>query len=87
MAGIRIFPNTQLTEIAKKDLGISDVGLEPVFHLSRHVGDIDSVAENISKKRNWVMPGYEINIFPRLQKKLRERGIKGPLWEELSRRQ
>ena len=32
------------------------------------------------------MPGHEINLYPRLQKRLRERGIKGSLWEELSKR-
>lgn len=87
MAGIRIFPGTRLAEIAKEDLGISDIGLKPVFYMSKNVSKkIDSIAEIVSGNRNWVMPGYEINIYPRLQKRLRERGIKGSLWEELSKR-
>ncbi len=87
MAGIRIFPGTRLAEIAKEDLGISDIGLKPVFYMSKNVSKkIDGIAEFVSKRRNWVMPGYEINIYPRLQKRLRERGIKGSLWEELSKR-
>ncbi len=32
------------------------------------------------------MPGYEINFHPRPQKKLREHGIKGSLWEGLGKR-
>jgi radical SAM superfamily enzyme YgiQ (UPF0313 family) len=86
MAGIRIYPNTRLSEMAHADLGIRDIGLEPVFYLSKNIVDIDSIAQEVSKRRHWVMPGYEINLYPRLQRKLRERGIKGSLWEELSKR-
>ncbi|MBI5846748.1 MAG: cobalamin B12-binding domain-containing protein [Nitrospirae bacterium] len=86
MAGIRIFPGTILAEYAGKELGISGIGLEPVFYHSRKLTDYDAVAEAVSKKKNWIMPGYEINFHPRLQKKLREHGIKGSLWEGLSKR-
>jgi len=87
MAGIRIFPGTRLAEIAREDLGISGIGLRPVFYISKKISKkIDSIAELVSGKRNWVMPGYEINIYPRLQKRLRERGIRGSLWEELAKR-
>jgi radical SAM superfamily enzyme YgiQ (UPF0313 family) len=86
MAGIRIYPNTRLSEMAAADLGIRDIGLDPVFYLSKNIADIDSIAQEVSKRRRWVMPGYEINIYPRLQRKLREQGIKGSLWEELSKR-
>jgi len=57
-----------------------------VFYLSPEITDVDSIREQIPQKKNWVMPGYEINIHPRLQRKLRERGIKGPLWENLSKK-
>ncbi len=86
MAGIRIFPGTILAEHARKDLGIADIGLTPVFYHSRTLTDYDKVAEAVSKKKNWIMPGYEINFHPRLQKKLREHGIKGSLWEGLGKR-
>ncbi|MDP2158253.1 MAG: lipid biosynthesis B12-binding/radical SAM protein [Nitrospirota bacterium] len=86
MAGIRIFPNTALADRADKELGLSNVGLRPVFYHSSRFSDYDRVTEAVSKKKNWIMPGYEINIYPRLQKKLRERGIKGALWEELAKR-
>ncbi|MBI5635099.1 MAG: cobalamin B12-binding domain-containing protein [Nitrospirae bacterium] len=86
MAGIRIFPGTVLAAHAKQDLGIADIGLEPVFYHSRTLTDYDKVAEAVSKKKNWIMPGYEINFHPRLQKKLRKHGIKGSLWEGLSKR-
>jgi radical SAM superfamily enzyme YgiQ (UPF0313 family) len=86
MAGIRIFPGTILAGHAKKDLGIADIGLEPVFYHSRKLTDYDKVAEAVSKKKNWIMPGYEIHSYPRLQKMLREHGLKGSLWEGLSKR-
>ena len=86
MAGIRIFPGTTLAEHARQDLGIADIGLTPVFYHSRTLTDYDKVAEAVSKKKNWIMPGYEINFHPRLQKKLREHGIKGSLWEGLGKR-
>ncbi len=86
MAGIRIFPGTVLAERARQDLGISTIGLKPVFYLSEKLTDYDAVAEAVSKKKNWIMPGYEINFYPRLQKKLREHGIKGSLWEGLGKR-
>lgn len=86
MAGIRIFPGTVLADMARQDLGIADPGLEPVFYLSPHVRDYDGIREEVSKKKTWIMPGYELNIHARLQRKLREHGIKGALWEELAKR-
>lgn len=86
MAGIRIFPGTALAAQARQELGISEIGLKPVFYHSGRMIDYDQVAEAVSKKKNWIMPGYEINFYPRLQKKLREHGLKGSLWEGLSSR-
>ena len=83
MTGIRVFPGTVLADLARRDLGISVPGLDPVFYLSPLIRNYDNVREEIWKKRNWVMPGYEINIHCRLQQKLREQGIRGPLWEHL----
>lgn len=86
MAGIRIFPDTPLAERAKNELGIDGIGLEPAFYLSKGVKDLQEISEEVAQRRHWVMPGFEINLYPRLQRKLREHGIKGSLWEELSRR-
>lgn len=87
MAGIRVFPGTGLAKLAKKNLGIKDIGLEPVFYISPEVlKNIDSIISDVSKRKNWALPGFEINIYPRLQKKLRQSGIKGALWEGLSKR-
>ena len=86
MTGIRIFPGTVIADAAQQDLGIADPGLEPVFYLSPHVLNYEGIREEVSQKRSWIMPGFEINIHARLQRKLREHGIKGPLWEGLSKK-
>ncbi len=88
MVGIRIFPNTELFMRAKNELGISKIGLEPVYYISPHIAEkIEYIVREISEEHtNWVFPGYEINYHERLQKLLRKTGIKGSLWEELSKR-
>jgi len=87
MAGIRIFPRTRLQKIAEAELGIKEIGLSPVFYISNDVlRGLEDIGEEVSKRRNWVMPGLEINVYERLQRRLRECGIKGPLWEGLSER-
>jgi radical SAM superfamily enzyme YgiQ (UPF0313 family) len=86
MTGIRVFPNTRLAERAEEELGIRDAGLEPVFYLSPAVSSYSRVRDEVSRRKNWIMPGHDVNMHPRLQRKLREHGIKGPLWEELSKR-
>lgn len=83
MAGIRVFPKTELASIA----GINKIGLAPEFYISPEVlENLEPLSGEISKHKTWVMPGLEINIHERLQRKLRDMGVKGSLWEELTRR-
>jgi radical SAM superfamily enzyme YgiQ (UPF0313 family) len=90
MAGIRILPNTALAAIAKEDLNIQekDVSLKPVYYISpKVIGHLNSIVEDIRDNHpKWVMPGFEINISEKLQALLRRAGIKGSLWEELTKR-
>jgi radical SAM superfamily enzyme YgiQ (UPF0313 family) len=87
MAGIRVFPETKIAALAKNHLGIKEIGLEPVFYITPEVlNNMESIVDEISKRKNWSMPGFEINIYERLQKKLREYGAKGALWEGLALR-
>lgn len=87
MAGIRIFPKTKLSFIAKEELGIEidRIGLEPVYYISPKLfNEIDRIVEKISSEhKNWIFPGFEINFSERLQALLRRSGIKGGLWERL----
>lgn len=90
MAGIRIFPNTPLSEIAREELGIdtSSISIKPVYYISPGViKDIDTIVDYIkSNYPKCILPGFEININERLGLLLRKAGIKGNLWEELIKR-
>ncbi len=88
MAGIRIFPDTALAKRAEEELGIKDIGLEPVYYFSpRIIGDIDKIVDRISSEHpDWVFPGFEINFNERLQRLLRRAGKKGTLWSGISER-
>ncbi|MEW6068524.1 MAG: lipid biosynthesis B12-binding/radical SAM protein [Nitrospirota bacterium] len=88
MVGIRIFPDTELFDLARHDLGIGRIGLEPVYYISpKLIGRIEQIVDEISlRHKNWVLPGFGINYSEKLQMLLRKSGIKGSLWEGLSKR-
>lgn len=85
MIGIRIFPRTRLSTIAREE-GIVTSGEEfirPVFYLSPPVEEeILGFVEKFSKKHpTWIFPGLNINMTEEVQRKLRRFGVRGPLWE------
>jgi radical SAM superfamily enzyme YgiQ (UPF0313 family) len=88
MVGIRIFPGTELSERARVELGLKEIGLEPVYYISPHFnGLIEKFVEDASAEhKKWIFPGFGINFNERLQRFLRKGGIKGSLWEALSKR-
>lgn len=59
--------------------------LKPTFFLTTAVRSyiLEMVHEHAAKNRNWILPGSNVNINPRLQEKLRRFGLKGPLWEHM----
>ena len=85
MVGIRVFPGTQLFDIAVKEgvLQADEDLLEPFFYLSPAIADkILPFVEKFSKQHpTWIFPGMGINIDRALQKKIRRLGARGPLWE------
>lgn len=85
MVGIRIFPRTRLSVIAREEgmIAPDEDFLQPLFYLSPAIkDDILPFIEKFSKQNpNWIFPGLNINMTLGLQKKLRRFGIKGPLWE------
>jgi len=90
MAGIRIFPDTDLAVMAEEELGIrqDSISVNPVYYISPPVvKEMDSIVSYIRDNHpRWILPGFEININERLQTLLRRAGIKGSLWEELMNR-
>lgn len=85
--GVRIYPGTDLYEIARKEGLVENVVdcLEPVFYLSDKITPENIwqlVARQIDNARQWFFPHrYEL-VKPFMQK-MRQKGVKGPLWEYL----
>jgi radical SAM superfamily enzyme YgiQ (UPF0313 family) len=89
MTGIRIFPGTAIHRQALADGLISpaDSLLEPVFYLptaSREQLCALVTAEAVTR-RNWVVPGLEINISDAMLEALRHFPVRGPLWKLIKR--
>jgi radical SAM superfamily enzyme YgiQ (UPF0313 family) len=89
MTGIRIYPGTSLHRqaVAEGIITRETPLLEPVFYLSSGVRDIlcDLVTAEAMKRRNWVVPGLEINMSDAMMKALRHFPVKGPLWKLMKR--
>ncbi|MBW2040190.1 MAG: radical SAM protein [Deltaproteobacteria bacterium] len=90
MLGIRIYPHTPLQEIAVQEgmIQMGDDLLEPKFYISPLIGSerlIELVTEGAMQRRGWIVPGLEINISPQLMEGIRKFGVRGPLWELVSR--
>ncbi len=80
--GMRIYPNTRLSEIAKEEGIIKDDNdlLIPHFYISKNV-DITKIEENAKKTgHNWVFPN---DVSQNIIQRYRNKGMKGPLWEYL----
>ncbi|NTW60966.1 MAG: B12-binding domain-containing radical SAM protein, partial [Nitrospirae bacterium] len=89
MTGIRIYPGTALHRqaVAEGIITRETPLLEPLFYLSSGVRDIlcDLVTAEAMKRRNWVVPGLEINMSDAMMKALRHFPVKGPLWKLMKR--
>lgn len=85
MVGLRIFPGTELAQVAKEEQVLSpdhDL-LQPTFYVAPMVRDqiLDLVREETAIHPNWIVPGLSVHYSEKLQSKLRKLGVKGPLWE------
>jgi radical SAM superfamily enzyme YgiQ (UPF0313 family) len=86
MLGIRIYPQTQLQEIAIQEglIARHDDLLEPRFYISPLIGPerlIEKITEAAMHRQGWIVPGLEINISVPLMEGMRKFGLRGPLWE------
>ncbi len=86
MLGIRIYPHTQLQEIAMQEglIAETDDLLEPRFYISPLIGSerlIEMITEEAMQRQGWIVPGLEINISVPLMEGMRKFGLRGPLWE------
>ena len=89
MLGIRIYPGTELEKIAYAQ-GMIDQDSDliyPHFYISPNLrGKIeDIIREKALERRQWIVPGLEINISQNLMEQIRKFRIRGPLWELVAR--
>ncbi len=89
MTGIRIYPGTSLyrTALAEGAVDANTNMLEPVFYISPHVRDelAELVVSQAVTRKNWVVPGLEVNISDAMLDALRMFPVKGPLWKMIKR--
>lgn len=85
MTGIRIYPNTALHRSAIEE-GIIDEAtslLDPVFYISPSIQDCfaELITSEAMKRRNWIVPGLEVNASSAMLEAIRLFKVKGPLWK------
>jgi radical SAM superfamily enzyme YgiQ (UPF0313 family) len=89
MTGIRIYPGTRLAQTALTEGSITaetDL-LQPVFYLSPAVRDqlADLVTREAMQRKNWIVPGLEVNVSPAMLEAMRIFKVRGPLWKMIKR--
>jgi radical SAM superfamily enzyme YgiQ (UPF0313 family) len=85
-AGVRIYPGTALFDLAVEEGSIDpeDNLLDPRFYLAQEL-DAERIWKIVNKNSNdrqWVLPHRMQSLKP-FMRRLRQRGVKGPLWEKL----
>lgn len=85
MTGIRIYPHTALhrTAIQEGFIKESTSLLDPVFYISPSVRDFfaDLISSEAMKRKNWIIPGLEVNASSAMLDAIRMFKIRGPLWK------
>jgi radical SAM superfamily enzyme YgiQ (UPF0313 family) len=89
MLGIRIYPGTEMEQIARSQEVIRQDSnlIFPHFYVSPALkGRLQEVVrEKALERRRWIVPGLEINISQNLMEGIRRFQIRGPLWELVGR--
>jgi radical SAM superfamily enzyme YgiQ (UPF0313 family) len=89
MLGIRIYPGTELEQIARSQGVIRQDSnlIFPHFYVSPPLkGRLEEIVrEKALERKRWIVPGLEINISQNLMEGIRRFQIRGPLWELVGR--
>lgn len=89
MTGIRIYPGTQLaqTALAEGIITAQTDLLQPVFYLAPAVRDrlAELVTVEAMQRKNWIVPGLEVNVSPAMLEAMRIFKVRGPLWKMIKR--
>lgn len=89
MLGIRIYPGTELEELSRSEGVIqkeTDL-IYPHFYISPELrGRLEEIVRvKALERRQWIVPGLEINITQNLMEQIRRFHVRGPLWELVGR--
>ncbi|MCA8961056.1 MAG: cobalamin-dependent protein [Planctomycetes bacterium] len=83
--GLRLYRDTPLAEycISRGLTTREQIGITPMFFISEEVRDgiTEYLSEVASTYGNWIVPGVKKNMNERYFKRVRRRGVRGPLWE------
>ncbi len=76
--GVRVYPGTAVADLVEGGLKDTD----PVCYISDGVKDIvyDIVNEKVGGRMEWIIPGLEKGMNLKLFERIRNKGVKGPLW-------
>lgn len=89
MTGIRIYPGTQLaqTALAEGIITAETDLLQPVFYLAPAIGErlAELVTSEAMQRKNWIVPGLEVNVSPAMLEAMRIFKVRGPLWKMIKR--
>jgi radical SAM superfamily enzyme YgiQ (UPF0313 family) len=89
MLGIRIYPRTGMERIALSQGVIRQDSnlIFPHFYVSPELkGRLEEIVrEKALERKQWIVPGLEINISQNLMEGIRRFQIRGPLWELVGR--
>lgn len=82
-SGIRIYPETEIEEIAIKEGYDLKNLLSPKFYISMRLQDnlVKVIQEFASNHPNFIYEGLTEDIPIEILKRMRKMGVKGPLWE------
>lgn len=89
MTGIRIYPGTPLHRLALEEKIVTEATdlLEPVFYIPGKLRGVlcDMVTAQAMQRKNWVVPGLEINMSDAMLSAIRHFRVRGPLWKLMKR--
>lgn len=89
MLGIRIYPGTEMEQIALSQGVIREDSnlIFPHFYVSAALkGRLEEIVRKKAlERKQWIVPGLEINISQNLIEGIRRFQIRGPLWELVGR--
>ncbi len=85
--GLRLYRDTPLAKyVIERGLTTREqIGITPMFYISEEVRDgiTEYLSEVATTYNNWIVPGVKKNMNERYFKRVRRRGVRGPLWELL----